>query len=137
MLKKLEPLLAGPPQIYHMYLPDSAPISGPASAPVTECVTLYFEPSVDTATYDDHFAKFREEGEKHATEAQGLSGGWGEEEHDHEELGKAKAFGAFVGWPSVEAHMKFRETEAFPEVVKHLRAGPKGSKMVHVTFQKM
>ncbi|KAF2738220.1 hypothetical protein EJ04DRAFT_60037 [Polyplosphaeria fusca] len=137
MLEAIQPLISGAPHLYHLYLPESSPFSGPGSAPVTECIELFFEPSFGTAAYDANFAKFMEEGTKHATDAQGLSGGWGEEEHDHPEIGKAKHFGAFVGWPSVEAHMNFRATEVFPEVVKHLRDGPKGVKVYHVPFQKV
>lgn len=70
-------------------------------------------------------------------------GGWGIEEHKHENLGEkegeegpAKLFGVFVGWPSVEAHMKYRQTEVFPDVAKWLRDGPKGVQVHHVAFTK-
>jgi hypothetical protein len=69
----------------------------------------------------------------------GLIGAWSIEPHEHEKLGEGvqgKLFAAFIGWPSVEAHMKFRETEDFVKVVSHLRAGPKGASVHHVAFTK-
>ena len=80
---------------------------------------------------------------KASDKAQGISGGWGIEELKHEKLGEkegeegpAKFFGAFIGWPSIEEHMKFREQEAFPKVVAFLRDGPKALEVHHVHFQK-
>lgn len=49
--------------------------------------------------------------------------------------GKARLFGGFIGWPSVEAHMKYREHEAFPEAIKWLRDGPKKIQVHHVEFE--
>ena len=114
----------------------------PLSAPVTEVISQYFDLSYPNEKYKSNFANFAKEGEKHAGEVQGLLGGWAIEEQKHS-LGKedgeemrAKLFGAFVGWPTVEAHLNFRNTEAFPGVVKWIRDGPKATEVHHVKFQK-
>ena len=64
------------------------------------------------------------------------------EEQKHENLGKdgkegpAKAFGGFIGWPSIEQHMKFREAPEFPGLIKYAREGVKGADVYHVEFEK-
>lgn len=141
-LERVKPLLTGPPKLFHVKLPPQMPFSQPGSAPATECLSIYFEPDHSTSEYDDNFAKFIEAVGKVPNETQGLTGGWGIEEQKHEKLGKegeegpAKLFGAFIGWPSVESHMKFREHEKFPEVVKYLRDGAKAIAVHHVHFRK-
>ncbi|KAF2121961.1 hypothetical protein BDV96DRAFT_537006 [Lophiotrema nucula] len=131
-------VLTSPPLLYHTYFPESSPFSEVAAAPVLECLSLYFDPAYSTSEYDSNFENFKKEGEKTAAEAKGITGGWGEEEHDKEEVegGKAKLFAAFIGWPSVEAHLEYRKSEHFPGVVKHLRDGPKAVGVYHVAFQK-
>jgi hypothetical protein len=64
------------------------------------------------------------------------------EEQKHESLGKdgeegpAKMFSGFIGWESIEDHMKFRETPEFPGLIKYAREGVKGASVYHVEFQK-
>lgn len=64
------------------------------------------------------------------------------EEQKHENLGTegqpgpAKMFCGFIGWPSVDAHMKFRETPEFPGLIKYARDGVKGASVYHVKFEK-
>lgn len=132
-------LAAGAPTIFHAHIPPEQPFpTGPGSAPVVECLTLYFDPSHSTSDYDKNFASFKE-GIKDYADLQGVIGGWVVEELEHEKVegGKAKGFAAFLGWPSIEAHQKFRESETFKNNIGPFRDGWKGAKMVHVSFTKV
>lgn len=122
-----------------MQLPSDQPFADAAAAPVTECVTTFFEPDHPNSEYDVSWAKFREEGLKSAKEGSAIVGGWVVEEQEHEKVdqGKAKAFALFIGWSSVQAHMDYRQSDHFPEVIKHLRNGPKAMAMHHVAFKKV
>ncbi|ORY03419.1 hypothetical protein BCR34DRAFT_492426 [Clohesyomyces aquaticus] len=141
-LESLTSLMAGAPTIYHAEMGTELPFSGPGSAPVTECLSLYFEESYAVSDFDSSFAKAREGMEKTAEEAQGLASGWVVEDVKHKGLGPegaegpGKMFWAVVGWPSVEAHMKYRGSEDFAKVIPYLREGPKGVEVHHVAFQK-
>lgn len=71
----------------------------------------------------------------------GLSGGWAVETQRVEGRGRGeaeekKAFGVFIGWPSVERHMEFRKREEFGGVVGYLREGAEKVKMHHVAFRR-
>jgi quinol monooxygenase YgiN len=141
-LAQLSPLLNGPPHLFHLTLPvpagdESTTPSSPFDAPVTECLSLFFDPAVDEKTYNASFSTFAAEAAKvEGVGAMGLVGGWGVEEHEGEDGGKKKFFGAFVGWPSVQKHGEFREREEFPRVVGFLREGTLGVKVHHVAFER-
>ncbi|KAE8824177.1 hypothetical protein PTNB85_08733 [Pyrenophora teres f. teres] len=135
-------ILGGSPTLIHMSFSSSSPTppSESLSAPVTECVNSFFEPTYDQSQYTTQFSQF---GEKAAAipdiEALGLAGGWGLEKLPHESLGEGvegSVFNIFIGWPTVEAHMEFRGTQHFGEVMPLLRDGPKAMKMWHVAFEK-
>ncbi|KAF1843647.1 uncharacterized protein K460DRAFT_368512 [Cucurbitaria berberidis CBS 394.84] len=131
-------LLAGPPTLFHARLPTDTLSANPLSAPVTECISAYFDPAQSEAEYNASFATFLSEiANIPNVEAKGLVGGWSVETHQHESLGEGvegKLFAAFVGWPTVEAHMAFRETEEFGKIRGYLRTGVKGIKVWHVAF---
>jgi len=144
-VEKLTPALAGEVSIHHLEIQTKAPqdFTAAASAPVTECITLYFEPSHPNEAFQSNYDQFVELGLKLGKEVKGIAGGWSVEEHKHANLGAkegeegpAKVFGSFVGWPSVQAHMEFRSAEFFPEIVSKVRDGPKGRTVHHVAFQK-
>lgn len=68
-----------------------------------------------------------------------MMGGWSIEPHKHEKLGEGvdgRGFVAFVGWPTIDAHMKFRETEEFKEIIPLLRTGPTALAVHHVAFKR-
>jgi len=44
-------------------------------------------------------------------------------------------FAIFVGWESIDAHMKFRETDRFKKSIAPMREGLKGMTACHVTMQ--
>ncbi|EDU49368.1 ABM domain containing protein [Pyrenophora tritici-repentis] len=134
-------ILGGSPTLIHISFSSSpTPSSEPLSAPVTECINSFFEPTYDQSHYTTQFSQF---GEKAAAipgvKAIGLAGGWSVEKLPHENLGEGvegNVFNVFIGWPSVEAHMEFRGTQHFGEVIPMLRDGPKTMKMWHVAFEK-
>jgi len=136
-------MLGGTPTLIHIKFPTGSsptPPSTPLSAPITECVNTFFEPTYDQSQYTSQFVQF---GEKAAAipnlQAQGLAGGWSAEKLPHENLGEGiegSVFNVFIGWPSVEAHGEFRATEHFGEVIPLLREGPKAMRMWHVAFEK-
>ncbi|CAO2656060.1 Nn.00g048630.m01.CDS01 [Neocucurbitaria sp. VM-36] len=131
-------ILSAPPSLFHVKFPADPSHLTPLSAPVTECISAYFDPSQSEEEYDASFATFRTKAEEITNiEAVGLAGGWSEEKHQHEGLGEGvegKLFAAFVGWPTVEAHLEFRKTEAFEKIREYLRTGVKGIKVWHVAF---
>ncbi|KAH7341147.1 hypothetical protein BKA66DRAFT_434763 [Pyrenochaeta sp. MPI-SDFR-AT-0127] len=138
-LEKLGTILGGPPFLFHVKLPaGGAADANPFTAPVTECVSAYFDPSQSEEEYNTNFNNFRSEAAKIPNvEAIGLEGGWSVETHQHENLGEGvdgKLFAAFIGWPTVDSHMAFRKTEDFGKIIGHLRGGTKGIKMWHVAF---
>ena len=61
-------------------------------------------------------------------------GGWVVEELDNEKVegGKAKAYVMVIGWPDVETHMKYRETQVFKDNIGLLREGVVDSSIHHV-----
>ena len=66
----------------------------------------------------------------------GAAGGWIFEERefgDEKKVGKAVVLA--LAWESVDAHMKFRETDDFTTNIGGLREGTIGAEMHHVTFK--
>ncbi|KAF2000395.1 hypothetical protein P154DRAFT_466070 [Amniculicola lignicola CBS 123094] len=140
-LEHLTPLLSARPHLFHVGISPSTPLSGPVSAPVTECISIFFDSSISRSAYNANIDKFREEGTAKAKDVIGMANGWVVEGQTHEKVeegeeGKAVQYTALIGWPSVEAHMEFRKTEEFSNVIGYLRDGPKGLKVHHVAFKK-
>jgi hypothetical protein len=68
--------------------------------------------------------------EKNWSECKGIAGGWAAEEVTDPGSGeKARVYAGLISWPSVESHMKYRETDAFKDSI-HLLRGAKGLKNV-------
>ncbi|KAF2122921.1 hypothetical protein BDV96DRAFT_510628 [Lophiotrema nucula] len=139
-IQNLSKCIAAPLTIILVKLPSIEPgANNPLLAPVTECINAFFPPEQSESEYASSFQRFRDEAlEIPDMKATALIGGWSIETHQHENLGEGvdgKLFTAFVGWPSVEAHLNFRKTEAFPKITGHLRAGAKAVKVWHVAFK--
>lgn len=91
-------------------------------SPVTEVLLAFFPSDFSQAEKDAttfQFQQFREKAFDKCSDVKAVSYGWGVE-NDFPVLGGEEGdagsmFSAFVGWPSVEANMKFAETEAFKE----------------------
>lgn len=113
--------------------PPSAALS--ANSPVTEVLTAYFTSKDDS--FDEKAKKFVGILQEKAEGFKGASGGWVMEDVEHEKIGegkKGKAFVAVLGWESVDAHMRVRETDAFTENIHLLREGPVAMEVHHTTF---
>ena len=129
-------LVAGEPTLYHTKMPLTAPFAGPATAPTTELVSLYFELSYPQADFNASWAEFARLCNENAKGFHGCAGGWSIEDVQREDVegGKARVFLAALGWDSVEAHMAFRETPKFKEIIPLLRSGAKAIEVHHVKF---
>ena len=131
-------ILSGPAQIHHVSrTPHSpAPALSSTHSPVTECLKLYFPTDFDTSPFDSAWIIFHKALEEKAEGFKAASAGWVIEELDHEGE-KCKAWAGFIGWDSIDAHMKYRETEAFKSTIGGLRSGTKTIKMNHAVLKEM
>jgi hypothetical protein len=135
-----EQFLAGEPVLYHVNFPSAQRSYGdPFTSPVTEYISAFFRPDFPESQYDTQFTMFCEQAAQiQDVAANSLVGGWSIEEHPHEVFGEGvqgKLFVICAGWPNVEAHMAFRESEDFAKVSPHLRDGPVGRKLWHVALK--
>jgi hypothetical protein len=107
------------------------PFATVASAPVVELLRIYCPADVDTAEVEKVWTGFAAIVEAEADGYRGQSCGWVVEDLEHEKIeGKAKGFTAGVGWDSVEAHMKFRETQTFKDNIGKIRSLGQGVTVV-------
>ena len=93
-------------------------------SPVTEIMLAYFPSDISSTakhTASSQFQQFVEKGLSKSKDVKGVSYGWGLENDFPVRGGEEGQLGslliAFIGWDSVEAHERFRETEAFKENV--------------------
>lgn len=84
----------------------------------------YFPSNISSARKDtasSQFQEFVEKGLNKCSDVKAVSYGWGIENdfpvRGEEEGQIGSILIAFIGWPSIDAHMKFRETAAFKENV--------------------
>ncbi|KAH8817447.1 hypothetical protein F5884DRAFT_897092 [Xylogone sp. PMI_703] len=90
-------------------------------SPVTEVMLFYFSSDLSQARRDAAIAKlktFLDETTGSCSDIKGVSYGWGVENDfpiRGEEGQQGSILAAFIGWPSIDAHAKFRETETFQE----------------------
>lgn len=115
-------------------------------SPVTEVILTYFPSDVSTATKDAATAKledFAAKSRESCSDIQAVSHGWGVETDFPIRGGEKGQVGAiqvaFIGWTSIEAHMKFRETDLFKENVQSIRSmeGMLSRTVFHVSCQNM
>ena len=99
-------------------------------SPVNEVLLLYVPQDAGDevpATVD----RFLEIASQTAQGATGYAHGWVVEQLEKEgHEGKLKGYYVFIGWDSVEAHMAYRETEAFKENIPMIRSLAKGLSVV-------
>ena len=93
-------------------------------SPVTEVMLAYFPSDLSSDCKDAAAARFKhfaKTGLGNCSDVKGVSYGWGLENNFPVRGGDEGQTGsillAFIGWPSVEAHLKFKETEAFKKNV--------------------
>lgn len=140
--KHMLSILDGPMDVSHANLTVHPPSSSlnPDAASVVEVVGHYFSAGLsdsDKSSFESNLDQFANVLEDEATGYKGFLGGWVVEELDHPKVeGKAKLWQSLIGWESVDAHMAFRETEAFKSNVHLMRPdGNKASTMHHVRFE--
>ncbi|RYO82028.1 hypothetical protein DL762_006802 [Monosporascus cannonballus] len=144
---KLNAVFDGSPNVYHASLsPEHPPVlhnaegKGGAKTAVVELLHAYF-PGGEGFTADqmastaknvqEFLGQLRGNAKGHTGE---IALGWVVEELEFKGE-KSRSFIFAIGWDSVEAHMKYRETEHFKKVVPLIRGleGLKGIEMVHVS----
>lgn len=110
-----------------------------ASAPVVEFLDAYVPANDDAAIYafDKAWTEFAKVLQDHAEGFKGWIGGWvvGEVPSDKVESGTARKYIAGIGWESIDAHMTYRETEAFKVTIKEVRNAAKALSVVRFTLQ--
>ncbi|CAK4000932.1 Hypothetical predicted protein [Lecanosticta acicola] len=132
-LQRFMTIVDGEPTICHVdFKPDGA-LPRALSAPVTEVATFYFAGEAPK-DYLEKATRFlaNNEGEK----VDGYLGGAVGTTYEEIEREGVKGKGAVlvIGWSSVEAHMKFRETSTFKDNIQLLRQGAQKISMNHVPF---
>lgn len=115
-------------------------------SPVTEVMLAFFPSGISAgakAAVTERVAQFAEEGLNKCADVQAVNFGWGVENdfpvRGGEEGQKGSMLIALIGWPSIDAHMNFRDTEAFKESVGLLRGmeGMVKLTMFHVACRSM
>ncbi|KAK3720629.1 hypothetical protein LTR37_003678 [Vermiconidia calcicola] len=133
-LKRFATIMDADPIIAHADFQPDGGLNSALGAPVTEVATFYF----DGAPPDDaqeNAKKFIETCQKEAP-GSGVSGwAYGITDEEIEKDGaKGKGGVLLVGWPSVDAHMEFRNSEVFKNNIDLLRKEVKGIEVHHVAF---
>ncbi|KAK1675498.1 hypothetical protein BDP55DRAFT_552337 [Colletotrichum godetiae] len=115
----------------HGYIKHITPTPWPptilASAPVIEVLTLFFPADLDAAAKEALTAQleeFKTNALDTSPDFKGISYGWSVENDvpvTDEPGTTGNLLAAFIGWPSVDAHMKFRDTVPFKENIGILR----------------
>lgn len=99
-------------------------------APVVEMVLIYVSTSA-TDEVPGTLTRFLDILAKNAKGFVGTTHGWVVEELEKEGVDeKLKGYFAAIGWESVDAHLAFRDTEAFKEAIPLVRALAKGLRVV-------
>jgi hypothetical protein len=111
-------------------------------SPVTEIMLAYFPANISESAKDAataRFQRFIDKGLNKCIDVKSISHGWGTENDfpvrgGDEEGQKGTLFTAFIGWPSIDAHMKFRETPDYKENIELLTgmAGMISLEMFHI-----
>ncbi|KAL9113947.1 MAG: hypothetical protein Q9227_002081 [Pyrenula ochraceoflavens] len=119
------------------------PPTNAIEAPATEVAMFSVQPTIDKIAVETAVAKLMDVVQHDIpNHARGCSTGWVVEEIEHPDAegGKALGYACMVGWESVDAHMKARETDAFAQAIAPVRKVAlqplPGKSMLHVHFQK-
>lgn len=130
--KHLMTIVDGPFSMYHANLTPHPPTAAVGTAsPVTEVLTCYFEKEDDG--FESKVNQLIKVISENAEGFKAASGGWVIEDVEYEGK-KGKAYVGVLGWESVEAHMSFRETQAFKDNIHLLRGDPLGMEVHHTKF---
>lgn len=125
-VKELPNILSHGEFTKHVSVVPSPPLI--LQSPVAEIMLAYFPPDISKARRDNTLAQFQqfvERGLNKCPDFRGVSYGWGAENdfpvRGEQEGQVGSVFMAFIGWPSVDAHVEFQETEAFKENIHFIR----------------
>lgn len=102
------------------------------ASPVTEVLTCYFGEKGDEG-FESKYKQVIKITSENAEGFKGAVGGWVVEDVEYEGK-KGKAFVGLVGWESVEAHMAYRETQAFKDNIHLLTEDSLGLDVHHTKF---
>ena len=128
-LERVGAMFAAPPKLHHVHF--RTPFSAVAAAPVVEMLTIYLSEPVDDTSFENTMVAFLGTLAENALGYFANAHGWVVEELEHEAVEeKAKGYFAAIGWESYEAHMQYRETQAFKGSIPSLRNVAKGTTMV-------
>lgn len=126
---------------------DASPFPPSAlKSPVTEVMLAFFPSDISAdakAAVHQQASQFVEKGLNKCADVQAVNFGWGVENdfpvRGGEEGQKGSMLIALIGWPTIDAHMKFRDTDAFKESVGLLRdmEGMLKLTMFHVACRSM
>ncbi|KAI0893103.1 hypothetical protein F4806DRAFT_477004 [Annulohypoxylon nitens] len=135
-LTSLAPHVAAPAKIFHAEVSPFPPTVLDKS-PVTEILVTYFAPTADEAK---NLAAAQALAAKLTGASAGSTGlsavGWSVEKDVEYKGEAARALVVLLGWESVEAHQKARETDAFKAVIGEFQGaaeGLKGFEIEHVS----
>jgi hypothetical protein len=134
MLKSLEPILDGSPQLVHFELESPSDLAAAVSAPVTEIATIFLLKK--TESFDDNLSSFAKILDENAEGFRGCAYSWILEDVQHESLGagvSGRACIMAIGWSSISAHLAFKGTSAFQKGLE-LLSDARGSEIHHTIF---
>lgn len=134
MQKLGESIMAGMPNLNHVRF--NAPVTKVAIAPITEMLTFYFPADVEKSSFESIWERFIEVLIKNSDGCVGDTGGWVLEDVAFEGQ-PGKAYVAAIGWESIQAHMAYRETQAFKDSIPEVRRAARGAAMHHTKFTKL
>jgi len=121
-------ILGGPGKAHHARFTPNPPIAAlsGSTSPTTEIVTNWFPTSYsqeDQSKFVKNVNSFVFVLEKQAKNYRASAGGWVDEDIDIPGTDeKGKVYVLLVGWTSVEAHMEFRDTQAFKDSIHYILA---------------
>jgi len=134
MQKLGESVMAGMPNLHHVRF--SAPVTKVAVAPITEMLTFYFPADVEKSSFESIWERFVDVLSKNSDGYLGNTGGWVVEDLAYEGQ-PGKAYVAAIGWESIQAHMAYRETQAFKDTISEVVGATRGRVMHHTKFTKL
>lgn len=115
-------------------------------SPVTEVMIAYFPSGISPEGKDAAAAQLQQFVEKslnNCPDVKAVSCGWGVENdfpvRGGEEGQKGSILTAFIGWPNIDAHVKFRDTDTFKkhvDLIRHMKGVVK-LVMFHIRCQSL
>jgi len=133
MQKLGESVMAGMPNLHHVRF--SASVVEVVVAPITEMLTLHLPADVEKSSFESIWERFIDITSKNSNGYLGNTGGWVVEDLAYDGQ-PGKAYVAVIGWESIQAHMAYRETQAFKDIISEVRGVTTGRVVHHTKFTK-